>query len=180
MFFVWEVLSLTKACSLFGQTGDSEKNKQDNFHFLTSGSQVCIEEIFVMPTTFLSCLTEPVYNFEERRMTAMYNAGEILSATRLPSYKIAKPIFLKHNSSILILAQNFLRSPFTSCLKSMLSNLPPVRPFRKHPNNKAKLVHLWNFCHPVTAAQNDFYPNSNHLSRFSSSPLSFIKPLPLL
>lgn len=179
---MWEVLTPTKACSLFGQRGDLEKNKYDNFHFLTSGSPVCIEEIFVMPTTFLSftCLTGPLYNYKERRMTVVYNAGEILSASRLPSYKIARPVFLKHNFVILILAQNFLRSPLISYLKSTLSNLPPVIPFKEHANNAAKLVHFGNFSHPATPAYHDFDPNSNHLSRLSSIPLSFTRPLPVL
>lgn len=104
-----------------------------------------------MPTTFLSytCLTEPVCNFEEGKMTSVSNAGEKLSATHLPSYKIARPIFLKHNFAILILAQNFLRSPCIPCLKPMLSKLPPVASFKKHPSDKAKLVHFCNFSHHV-------------------------------
>ena len=82
---MWEVLSHTQAGSLFGQTGDSEKNKSDNFHFFICGRQVCIEEIFVMLTTFLSYagFTEPLYNFAEGRMAAVSHTGEMLTATHL-------------------------------------------------------------------------------------------------
>lgn len=73
------------------------KTSKTIFIFFICGRQVCIEEIFVMLTTFLpyTCLTEPVYNFEEGRMAAVSHTGEMLTATHLHFWRIAKPIFLK-------------------------------------------------------------------------------------
>lgn len=88
-----------------------------------------------MLTTFLpyTCLTEPVYSFEEGEWLLCLTL-EKCSATHLHFWTIAKPVLLKQLFNSESCSQHF---PFVSCLKSKLSNLSLVIPFhQKHPETQ--------------------------------------------
>lgn len=102
------------------------KTSKTIFIFLLVGVKSALKK-------YLSCLphfcyilvSEPVYNFEGRRMAAVYNVGEEFSATHLLSYSIIRPNFPKYNFNSESCSK-FPTLPFFSYLTTRLSSSPSV------------------------------------------------------
>lgn len=120
------------------------KTSKTIFIFLLVGVKSALKK-------YLSCLphfcyilvSEPVYNFEGRRMAAVYNVGEVFSATHLLSYSIIRPNFPKYNFNSESCSK-FPTLPFFFLLDNQAVQLTfSDYSQQKHPITK--LVHLYTF-----------------------------------